>query len=112
MRCRFPGSSLDASFAWAPNHPVVDAYRAFKPMPYDAPSRALAAVLHAVSPDDNYFRLVGARDDYHSGRRPDTVHTVSRGQASLPDRPAGSEGARSAGLRADGQLAASAASRT
>ena len=53
----FPGSSLDAIATWAPNHPVVDAYRAFKPMPYDAPSQALAAVLYAVSPEDNYFAL-------------------------------------------------------
>ena len=29
----FPGGSLDTIAAWAPNHPVVDAYRAFKPMP-------------------------------------------------------------------------------
>jgi mono/diheme cytochrome c family protein len=53
----YPGSSVETSFAWAPNHPVADAYRAFKPMPYDAPSRALAAVLHAVSPEENFFQL-------------------------------------------------------
>ena len=53
----FPGSSLDAIAAWAPNHPVVDAYRAFKPMPYDAPTQALAAVLSTVSPEENYFAL-------------------------------------------------------
>ena len=34
----FPGASLAKEFAWADAHPVVDAYRAFKPMPYDAPS--------------------------------------------------------------------------
>lgn len=53
----FPGSSVDTGFTWAPNHPVVDAYRAFKPMPYDAPSRALAATLHAASPAERYFDL-------------------------------------------------------
>jgi mono/diheme cytochrome c family protein len=53
----FPGSSLDAIASWAPNHPVVDAYRAFKPMPYDAPTQALAAVLSTVKPEDNYFAL-------------------------------------------------------
>ena len=51
----FPGASLESRTAWAPNHPIVDAYRAFRPMPYDAPSRTLAAVLHAVSPDQPYF---------------------------------------------------------
>ena len=51
----FPGRSLESGIAWAPHHPIVDAYRAFRPTPYDAPSRSLAAVLQAVSPDQPYF---------------------------------------------------------
>ena len=43
--------AVDKEFAWAPAHPVVDAYRAFKPMPYDAPSHDLAAIHYAVHPD-------------------------------------------------------------
>jgi hypothetical protein len=53
----YPGASIDKDFAWSPAHPVVDAYRALKPMPYDAPAAALAAVLYAVHPDDDYFKL-------------------------------------------------------
>jgi hypothetical protein len=53
----YPGASIEKDFAWAPAHPVVDAYRALKPMPYDAPAPALAAVLYAVHPDDGYFKL-------------------------------------------------------
>ena len=53
----YPGASIEKDFAWAPVHPVVDAYRAVKPMPYDAPASALAAVLYAVHPDDGYFRV-------------------------------------------------------
>ncbi len=53
----YPGASIEKDFAWAPAHPVVDAYRALKPMPYDAPAAALAAVLYAVHPDDGYFTL-------------------------------------------------------
>ncbi len=53
----FPGASLRAGLLWAPDHPVVDAYRAFRPGPYDAPSRALAAMLHAANPDERYFDL-------------------------------------------------------
>jgi hypothetical protein len=53
----YPGSTLDADFAWAQTHPVVDAYRAFKRMPYDAPAAALAATLYAVQPDEGYFGL-------------------------------------------------------
>ena len=51
----FPGASIDKEFTWSPNHPVADAYRAYKPMPYDAPSTTLAAALYAVRPDANLF---------------------------------------------------------
>jgi inosine-uridine nucleoside N-ribohydrolase len=53
----FPGASIERDFSWSPAHPVADAYRAFRPMPYDAPSTALAAVLYAVRAKENYFKL-------------------------------------------------------
>ncbi len=53
----FPGECIEKDFEWAPKHPVVDAYKAYRPMPYDAPSPALAAALHAVRPKENYFKL-------------------------------------------------------
>lgn len=53
----FPASSIEKDFAWSPAHPVVDAYRAYKPMPYDAPSWDMAAVLYAVRPDTGLFQL-------------------------------------------------------
>jgi len=53
----YPAASIEKDFAWAPSHPIVDAYRAFKTMPYDAPSPGLAAALYAVHPDDGYFKL-------------------------------------------------------
>ena len=53
----YPGSSIETDFAWSQAHPVVDAYRAFKPMPYDAPASALAALVQAVHPEDGYFTL-------------------------------------------------------
>jgi hypothetical protein len=53
----YPGSSIEKDFAWSPVHPVVDAFRAYKAMPYDAPAPALAAVLYAVHPNDGYFKL-------------------------------------------------------
>ena len=52
----YPAASIEADFAWATNHPVIDAYRVFKSMPYDAPASALAAMLHAVHPDDAGFK--------------------------------------------------------
>jgi hypothetical protein len=54
---RFPAASLDTDFAWSPSHPLVDAYKAARPMPYDAPGGALAAALQAVRPQENYFKL-------------------------------------------------------
>ena len=53
----FPAVSLDKDFAWAPAHPLVDAYRAGGTMPYDAVSPDLAAALYAVRPKENYFQL-------------------------------------------------------
>jgi hypothetical protein len=56
-RLLFPGKSIEADFAYAPEHPIVDAYRAYRPMPYDAPSCALAAMLYAIRPEDGYFTV-------------------------------------------------------
>ncbi len=53
----FPASAIEKDFAYAPHHPIADAYRAFKPMPYDAPTTCMAAVLYAVRPNDGYFEL-------------------------------------------------------
>jgi len=53
----FPAASLDKEFAWTPAHPLVDAYKAARAMPYDAPSAALAAALQSVRAQQNYFKL-------------------------------------------------------
>jgi len=53
----FPAASLEKEFAWAPSHPLVDAYKAARPMPYDAASTAMVAALQAVRPQGNYFKL-------------------------------------------------------
>jgi hypothetical protein len=55
----FPGSSIDKDFAWTADHPVADAYRAFQPMPYDAASSDMAAVLYAGRPKEGYFKVSG-----------------------------------------------------
>lgn len=53
----FPGESIEKDFAWSPAHPLVDAYRAYKPMPYDAPSWAMTAALHAARPAEPDFKV-------------------------------------------------------
>ncbi|MEP6714148.1 MAG: hypothetical protein ABJC09_01160 [Terriglobia bacterium] len=54
----FPGASIEKEFA-APNtdHPVADAYRLWKPMPYDTPSYSMSAALYAARPKEGYFKL-------------------------------------------------------
>jgi hypothetical protein len=53
----FPGGCIEKDFGWSTAHPVVDAYRILRPMPYDAPASALAATLYAVHPDAGHFTL-------------------------------------------------------
>ena len=53
----FPGAEIDKAFDWAPANPVADAYRAFKPMPYDAPAHDLAAVHYALHPESGFFTV-------------------------------------------------------
>jgi inosine-uridine nucleoside N-ribohydrolase len=53
----YPASSIERDFVWAKDHPVVDAYRAYKKMPYDRPSWDLTSALYAVRPGHGYFDL-------------------------------------------------------
>jgi hypothetical protein len=53
----YPGASIEKDYGWTPSHPVVDAYRASRDMPYDAPASDMAAVLYAVRFDRKYFQL-------------------------------------------------------
>lgn len=53
----YPASSIESDFAYVPHHPVADAYRAYKNMPYDRPTWDLTSALHAVRPNGGYFGL-------------------------------------------------------
>ncbi len=53
----FPGAAVDEAFGWAPAHPIGDAYRAFKAMPYDAPSYDLAAMHYTANPESGFFQV-------------------------------------------------------
>jgi inosine-uridine nucleoside N-ribohydrolase len=48
---------LTTDFRQAEPHPLVDAYRAYRPMPYDEPLWDPSAVLYAVRPLASYFSL-------------------------------------------------------
>lgn len=75
----FPAASIEKDFAWSPAHPIADAYRAYKAMPYDAPASGMAAVLYAVRPQEGYFKLSA----------PGTVAVLDDGSLEFTASPAG-----------------------
>jgi purine nucleosidase len=46
----YPAASIERDFAYVAHHPIADAYRAYKKMPYDRQTWDLTAVLYAVRP--------------------------------------------------------------
>lgn len=53
----YPAVSIENDFRSVEHHPIVDAYRAYKKMPYDRPTWDLTSVLYAVRPARGYFSL-------------------------------------------------------
>ena len=51
VRVCYPASSIEKDFGWAQDHPMVDAYESYMPMPYDRPMWDPSAVLYAVERD-------------------------------------------------------------
>lgn len=55
----YPAESIENDFTWADNrHPMVEAYKAYLPMPYNRPTWDLTSVLYAVE-GDSYFTIHG-----------------------------------------------------
>lgn len=44
----YPASSIGNDFGWAPANPIVEAYKAYLPMPYDRPMWDPTALMYAV----------------------------------------------------------------
>ncbi len=53
----FPASSIETDFAYSPIQPIAAAYRAYKPMPYDARTTAMSAVMYAARAKEAYFQV-------------------------------------------------------
>jgi hypothetical protein len=70
----YPGAGIEADFSWAPNHPVVEAWRACKPMPDGAPSQAVAAALYAAGVAS------GSRDGFFELSEPGTIEIADDGR--------------------------------
>jgi hypothetical protein len=73
----YPGASIEADFGWAPEHPVVEAYRAYKAMPYDAPTQAMAAALYGVG------AAVNSKDLLFGLSEPGTIEVQANGKTSF-----------------------------
>ncbi len=54
---RYPAASIEKDYAYVADHPVAEAYRAYKMMPYDRQTWDLTAALYAVRPAAGYFSL-------------------------------------------------------
>lgn len=48
----YPASSIENDFAWAELNPIVEAYKAYLPMPYDRPMWDPTALMYAVEGED------------------------------------------------------------
>jgi inosine-uridine nucleoside N-ribohydrolase len=84
----FPGASIDKEFAAAnPDHPVADAYRVWKPMPYDTPSFAMSAALYAARPKEGYFKVsdAGSITVGADGKTAFTASAQGKHQYLIPD---------------------------
>ena len=54
---RYPAKRLTTDFAWTGKSPLVEAYKAYKTMPYDEPLWDPSAALYAVRPEAGYYSL-------------------------------------------------------
>jgi hypothetical protein len=72
----FPGASIEKEFVAAnPDNPMIAAYRAWKPIPSDAPAPAMVATLYAARPKEGYFKVsdpgtIAIQNDGHSAFTP------------------------------------------
>jgi inosine-uridine nucleoside N-ribohydrolase len=54
---RYPAKRIETDFQWTDKSPLVEAYKAYRPMPYDEPLWDPSAALYAVRPDEGYYSL-------------------------------------------------------
>jgi inosine-uridine nucleoside N-ribohydrolase len=55
---RYPAERIESDFNWVhTRNPLVEAYKAYKPMPYDEPLWDPSAALYAVRPNAGYYSL-------------------------------------------------------
>jgi inosine-uridine nucleoside N-ribohydrolase len=70
----YPIESIQKDFAWAANHPVVEAYKVYVGKPEDHPNWDSTAVLDAIRPERGYFNVSPA-GNVELGEKNTTVFT-------------------------------------
>ncbi len=53
----YPSSSIEHDFGWTEHHPLVDAYKRYRPFPYNRPTWDLTSVYYAVEQDNNLLDI-------------------------------------------------------
>lgn len=56
IEINYPATSIENDFHWAPEHPMVEAYKCYLEMPYDRPTWDLTSVLYSVE-GPSYFNV-------------------------------------------------------
>ena len=78
IQVQYPATSIENDFSWAPQHPVVEAYKAYLPMPYDRPTWDPTAVLYAVE-----------GGDWFTVSPPGRIEVTDKGATLFTEDPAG-----------------------
>ncbi|MDR2040487.1 MAG: nucleoside hydrolase [Bacteroidales bacterium] len=52
---QFPSTVIENDFGWTALHPVVEGYKAYRPMPYNRATWDLTSVLYVLHPDTDMF---------------------------------------------------------
>ncbi|MDX9883126.1 MAG: nucleoside hydrolase [Prolixibacteraceae bacterium] len=76
IKINYPGSSIANDFNWGMMHPVIEAYKAYLPMPYDRPTWDLTAVLYTAEADSAFMTqsgkgIISVTDEGYTRFRPD-----------------------------------------
>lgn len=57
LKILYPAASIEKDFRYAADHPIAEAYRLYRKMPYDRPTWDPTATLYAIRPQGGYFSL-------------------------------------------------------
>lgn len=54
-KIQFPARVIENDFKWGVNHPMVEGYKHYRPMPYDRATWDLTSVLYVAEPDSSFM---------------------------------------------------------